>query len=87
LLNPRPSESGAINCRVGTDLDIVVDLNDTELLNFFLPSVDHFKTETVRSDNGTTVNDHARANAASLPDCYARINQARSANHSLMPNV
>ena len=45
LLNPSPAKPRAINSRVRADLDVVVDLNDAELLNFLLAAIDHFETE------------------------------------------
>src|SRR5205823_3624485 len=58
LLNPRPSEPGAINGRVGADLDIIVDLNHPQLLNLLLLAIDHFKAKTVRANHYSTVNDN-----------------------------
>jgi hypothetical protein len=57
LLNPRSAKTRAINGRVCADLDIIVDLNDAELLNLLLPAINHFKTETIRTDHRAAVND------------------------------
>ena len=43
LLNPGSAKPGAIDGRVGADLDIIVDLYNSELLNFFLAAIDDFK--------------------------------------------
>jgi hypothetical protein len=61
LLNPCPTKSGAINCRVCTDLDIIVDLHNPELLNFFLSAIYDFKAKTIGADHCATMNDHTRA--------------------------
>jgi len=66
LLDPSPTKPRAINSCVRADLDIVVDLNNTELLNFLVAPIDHFETKAVSSDHSAAVNDYARANPASL---------------------
>ena len=58
LPDPRPAKPRAVDGRVRADLDIIVDLNDAELLNLLLSVIDHFKTETVRTDDCTAVNDY-----------------------------
>jgi hypothetical protein len=58
LLNPSASEPGAVDGRVCTDLDIIVDLNDPELLDFFLSAIDHFKAKAVRTDYCAAVDDY-----------------------------
>jgi hypothetical protein len=75
LLNPCPAKTRAIDRRVRADLDVVVDLDDAELLNFFLPAIDHFKTKTVRADDCPAVNDHARSDAASLTNRHEWVNE------------
>src|SRR6266850_7400608 len=64
LLDPRPAKPGAVNCCVRADLDVVVDLDNPELLNFLLAAIGHFETKPVSSDNGAAMNDYARANPA-----------------------
>ena len=59
LLDPRPAKPCAINRRVRSDLNIIVNLDDTELLNLLLPAVDHFKTEAVSANHRAAMNDHA----------------------------
>src|SRR5207247_5181106 len=72
LLNPRPAKTRAIDRSVRADLNIIVDLNNPELLNFFVSAFNHFKSETIGANHCATVNDYARANAASLADGYSR---------------
>ena len=59
LLDPGPAKSCAIDRRVCTDLYIVVDLDNAELLNFFLSAIDHFETETIGTDYRAAVNNYA----------------------------
>ena len=59
FLNPGSTKTGPVDGRIRADLDVIVNLDDAKLLNFFLPAIDHFKTETVRADYCTAVNDHA----------------------------
>ena len=87
LLNPRPAKTRAINCGVRADLNIVVDLNNTELQNFRVLFIYHLKSKTIRADHHAAVNNHTRPNARSLPDCYPRINQARRPNHGVVANI
>src|SRR5947208_3101147 len=87
LLNPRPAKTRAIDRSVRADLSIIVDLNNPELLNFFVSSFNHFKSETIGANHCATVNDYARANAASLADGYSRINETSGSDHCLMSDV
>src|SRR4030095_15343093 len=67
--------------------DIVVDLNNTELLNFLVAAINHFETKAVSSDNSAAVNDYARPNPASLANCHVWINVTRRPDHRLMADV
>jgi hypothetical protein len=58
LLDPGPAEPCAINSCVPADLDVVVDLDNAELLNFFLSAIDHFETETIGTDYHAAVNNY-----------------------------
>src|SRR6266571_1241441 len=87
LANPRPAKPRAINCRVRADLDVVVDLNDAELLNFFVSAIDLFKSETIRTNHCAAVDDYPRSDAASLPNGHPRINEASGSDHRLVTNV
>src|SRR5207245_5790988 len=62
LLDPGSAKTGAIDSRVGADLDIIVDLYNSKLLNFFLAAIDHLESKSVGANYRTAVNDHARAN-------------------------
>src|SRR5712691_3374057 len=84
LLNPGPPKSSAVNRCVRSDLDVVVDLNNSELLNFFMPLIDDFKPKSIRANYRAAVDDDTRANANSLANCYSRINQARGSNYRFM---
>src|SRR5207247_263846 len=87
LLNPRPAKTRAINCGVRADLNIIVDLNNPELLNFFVLAIYHLKSETIRANHCTAVNDHTRPNAASLSNGHSRINETRRSDHRLLSDV
>src|SRR5436190_6084152 len=87
LLDPGPAEPRAINSCVRADLDFVVDLNYTELLNLLVPAIDHFETKSVSSDHSAAVNDYPRANAASLANCHVRINVTCRSDHRLVPDI
>src|SRR5437762_9833052 len=86
-LNPRPAKPGAINSRVRTDLDVVVNLHDAELLNLLLPAIDYFKAKSVRTNYRAAVDDYPRPNPASLANGHERINQARGPDCCFMSNV
>src|SRR5437660_5071903 len=75
FLDPSPAEARAINGCVGADFHVVVDLNDSDLRNFLVSSLDEFEPETIRTDNRAAVNDNARANLSSLADSHIWINQ------------
>src|SRR5262249_43052034 len=77
LLNPCPAKPRTINSRVRADLNIIVNLDDAELLNFLLPAIDHLETKAIRSNYRAAVNDHARANPASLANCHQWIEMTR----------
>src|SRR5262245_10031192 len=77
LLDPCSSKARPSDSCVRADLNLVVDLDNPELLKFLVPSIDHFKTKAVRSDNSAAVNYHARPNLASLANCHVRINLTR----------
>ena len=59
LLNPGPAKPRAIDSCVRADLDVVVDLDNPELLNFLVAAIDHFETKAVSSDHSAAVNDYA----------------------------
>src|SRR6266404_4299777 len=87
LLNPRPAKTSTINRRVCADFDIVVDLNNSKLLDFFLAAIDHLKSKAVRANDRAAMDDHTRANAGALADRYPRINHASRSNYRFMTNV
>src|SRR5262249_44955058 len=39
LLNPSPAKTRAVHRRVRADLDVVIDLDNSQLLNFFLSAI------------------------------------------------
>ncbi len=87
LLDPGPAKPGAVNSRVCTDLDVIVDLHDPQLLNLLLSAIDHFKTKAVRTNDRAAVNDYSRTDPASLANGHERINQARGPDCCFMSNV
>src|SRR5438874_11031080 len=87
LLNPGSAKTGAIDGRVGADLDIIVDLYNSQLLNFLLAAFDHFESKSVGANDRAAVNNHARANAGAFTNRYSRINQTRRSNDRLMTNI
>src|SRR5262249_29904746 len=87
LLDPSSTKARAVNCCVGTDLYIIVDLNNSQLRHFFLLALFDLETETVGSDHRSAMNDDARANAATLSDCNARINHAVRTDGRLSTDV
>jgi hypothetical protein len=87
FLNPGSSEPGAIDSRVRAYLDIVIDLDNPELRDFFVAFLHQFETETVRPDHGAAVDNYTRTDSRSLTNRRVRINQARSSNNSFMTDV
>src|SRR4030095_6944949 len=87
LLDPCPAKPRAIHGGVCADLDVVVDLDNSELLNFLVAAIDDFETKAVSSDNSASVNNPARANLASLPNCHVGMNVARGPNHRFVSDV
>src|SRR2546425_981720 len=75
FLDPGPAESGAINGRVCADLCVVIDLNDSDLRNLFVTTVDEFEAETIRADDCTAMNDHARPDLGPFANGYIWTNQ------------
>src|SRR5205814_7238570 len=87
LLDPGSAKTGAIDGRVGADLDIIVDLYNSQLLNFFLAAIDHLESKSVGANYRTAVNDHARANPGAFTNRHSRINQTCRSNDRFMTNV
>src|SRR5205085_2377524 len=72
---------------VCTDLCGVIDLNDSDLWNLLVTSLDEFEPKTIRADDCTAMNDHARADSRSFANGHIRINQARSADHRFVSDI
>src|SRR5215831_1749599 len=87
LLDPCPAKPRAIDGGVRADLDVVVDLDKSELLNFLVAALDHLETKAVSSYNSAAVNNHTRANPASLPNCHVGINVTRGPDHRFVSDV
>src|SRR4029077_18386521 len=87
LLDPRPAKPRAIDRRVCADLDVVVDLNNSKLLDFLVAAINHFETKSVSSDHSAAVNDTARANPTSLANCHIWINVTRAPDHCLLSYI
>src|ERR1041385_1107004 len=81
LLNPRPAEPRAINRGIRADLDVVIDLNNPELLDFLLPAIDPLETKSVGADHRAAMNNHTCANFTSLANGHSRINVTRGPDH------
>src|SRR5204863_9829012 len=60
LLNPGSAKTGAIDGRVGADLDIIVDLYNSQLLNFFRAAIAPVESKSVGPNFGTAVSDPTR---------------------------
>ena len=56
LLNPSLAEPGSINGCVRADFDIVIDLNDSPLLNLLVSAVDHLKPEPIGPNDSAWLN-------------------------------
>src|SRR5207248_10637201 len=76
LLDPSAAKTGAIDGCICTDLDVIIDLNDTDLRHFFIPPLRRFKTKTSCANACHAVNDHARADASALADGNVRADDA-----------
>src|SRR5260370_941432 len=87
LLDPGPTESSSINGCVCPDLDVVVDLNNSELRNFLVTAFDEFEPKAIRADHCTAVNNDARADSRSFANGYVRINHARRADRAFVSDV
>jgi len=87
FLDPSPAEPSAINRRVRADLYVVIDLNDSDLRNFFVTTIDQFESETIRADHCTAMNNNVRSDSRSFANGYVWINQARLADNAFMSNV
>src|SRR6266567_2240381 len=87
ILDPGSAKTGAIDSRVGADLHIIVDLYNSELLNFFLAAIDHLESKSVSANDRAAMDDHTRADAGAFTDRHSRINQARRSNDRFMTNV
>src|SRR5690349_5427797 len=47
LLNPGSAKTCPIDRRIGPDFDVIINLNDPDLGNFLISSVDNFEAEAV----------------------------------------
>src|SRR5262249_14359729 len=80
FLNPGSAKPGAVDRCVRADLYIVVDLNDPDLLDLFVPAIDKFESETVRANHRAAMNNHVRADSRSLADRDIGINETGRAD-------
>ena len=87
FLDPSPTESSPINGCVCPDLNVVVNLDNSELRNFLVTAFDEFEPKTVRADYCTAVNNGARADSRLFANGDVRINHARLADNAFMSNV
>src|SRR6516225_964252 len=87
FLNPGSAESCAINRCVRADLDVVIDLHDSDLRDFLVAPFNRFESETVGPDDHAAMNNHSGTNSASFANRHIGINQARVPNSAFMPNV
>src|SRR5258705_9190259 len=76
LLNPGSSKPRPIDRYVSPDFNVIVDLNDSNLRDFFISAVRGFKSEAIRADGRPQVNHHPIANPCPLPNLHLRINDA-----------
>ena len=76
FLDPRPAKSSAINRRVRADLCVVVDLDDADLRNFSISTIDKFESESICADDCAAVNNYARADLGPFANGHVWINQA-----------
>ena len=86
-LDPGPAEPGAINGSVGSDFNVIVDLNDAHLWNFLVLAFDKFEPEAVRSNDDTAVNDHPGPDASTLSNCDPGIDETGRSNRSCVTDV
>ena len=87
FLDPGPTESSAIDGCVCPDLNVVVNLDNSELRNFLVTAFDEFEPKTVRADYCTAVNNGACADSRLFANGYVRINQARRADNAFVSDV
>src|SRR5204863_6148041 len=87
FLNPGSTESGTIDGRVCADLRVVIDLNDSDLWNLLVTTLNQFEPETIRTDDCTAMNDYTSPDSRSFADRHIWINQARRADSAFVSDV
>src|ERR1051326_5541826 len=75
LLDPGPAEARPIDRRVRADFDVIVNLHNSSLWNFFVVTFNHFKSKTVCANDRAAVNDDARADSRSFTNCNVWVDQ------------
>src|SRR5450755_896106 len=80
FFDPRAAEARAIDRRIRTNLDIVVDLDDSDLRNFFVPAFHDLETKSVCGHDCAAVQSHTRADDTSLTNRDVWINQTARAD-------
>ena len=83
-LNPGATKSGAVDGGIGSDLNIVVDLDGAGLRDFVLAAFAEFVAEAVGSDDDSRVDDDAVADAAALAHRHAMVQVAILPDHGFL---
>jgi hypothetical protein len=72
----RATESGTIDAAIGTDLNIVLDFNDSHLRCLLVPAINKIKSVTVRTNHATRLQNDSVADQAGFPDNTSRMQKA-----------
>src|SRR5688500_3360191 len=76
LPNPGPAKTGTVDGGTGTNLNIVIQLHNTHLVDLEMPAPAHFIAKAIRPDHGTAVDDHAVSQHATVFDHRVGVQQA-----------
>src|SRR5260370_7095858 len=87
LLNPGSSKPRPIDRYVSPDFNVIVDLNDSNLRDFFISAVRGFKSEAIRADVRPHPNHHPLPNPFPLPNLHFRINPPLPPHHGSLPHL
>src|SRR5256714_14869337 len=87
FLNPCSAETRAVDGRVRADFNVIINLNYPDLGNLSLPAVFEFKSESVRANDDSSVNDYPRSNFRAFANCDIRVNETRFSDRGLVADI
>jgi hypothetical protein len=84
--DPGFSKSGSVYCIVGSNFDIVIDLDNTDLGNFMVASTVEHEAVTIAADHCAGMNDDPLPDAGALQNGGVRENDGIVADVDIVPH-